>query len=933
MADAATNARSSSAMVSPKVLSSKLGEWDRKQGPTAQLTERQRDSFMDLTAHAQTRPLPIQLPLEDGGYVQRTALHGLGARLGTGDQDAVLKGFSSLQMEEEKIENAQKFFSWFTKVESMIEEEEELCYRFPAERLKQHRKECDDVLGDVCSALDHLQELQKQYIFVSTKTNALHEACEHLLQEQTKLVNAAESINNKLSYFTELERISTKLNSPAMSVTSDSFVPMLSRIDECVAYINSHPDFAECDVYLARFRQCLSKALNLIKTYVVNLLQQASQQVQPKGKDAQGPSDNAFTLYYGKFRTNAPRVKLLMEQIEDRIDRSPEYQQLLNDCHQCYFNQRQLLLGPSVQTAVTEMAGHHVRDHCALVRSGCAFMVHVCQDEHQLFAHFFSRKTPKLDVLLEGLCNSLYDVLRPLIIHIQHLETLSELCSILRVEMLEEHVQNNPDELRAFETVALQMLEDVQERLVYRAHIYIQTDIQSYGEGVKSAISDYVVVVVLLADELRAFETVALQMLEDVQERLVYRAHIYIQTDIQSYGEGVKSAISDHVVVVVLLADELRAFETVALQMLEDVQERLVYRAHIYIQTDIQSYGEGVKSAISDYVVVVVLLADELRAFETVALQMLEDVQERLVYRAHIYIQTDIQSYGEGVKSAISDVVVVVLLADELRAFETVALQMLEDVQERLVYRAHIYIQTDIQSYGEGVKSAISDYVVVVVLLADELRAFETVALQMLEDVQERLVYRAHIYIQTDIQSYGEGVKSAISDVVVVLLADELRAFETVALQMLEDVQERLVYRAHIYIQTDIQSYGEGVKSAISDVVVVVLLADELRAFETVALQMLEDVQEKLVYRAHIYIQTDIQSYGEGVKSAISDVVVVVLLADELRAFETVALQMLEDVQERLVYRAHIYIQTDIQSYGEGVKSAISDYVVVFMLC
>ncbi|CAH1259064.1 COG3 [Branchiostoma lanceolatum] len=163
------------------------------------------------------------------------------------------------------------------------------------------------------------------------------------------------------------------------------------------------PDFAECDVHLARFRQCLSKALNLIKTYMVNLLQQASQQVQPKGncKDAQGPSDNAFTLYYGKFRTNAPRVKLLMEQIEERIDRSPEYQQLLNDCHQCYFNQRQLLLGPSVTTAVTEMAGHHVRD--------------------------------------------------------------------------------NSDELRAFETVALQMLEDVQERLVYRAHIYIQTDIQSYN--------------------------------------------------------------------------------------------------------------------------------------------------------------------------------------------------------------------------------------------------------------------------------------------------------------------------------------------------------------------------------------------------------------------------------------------------------------------
>lgn len=45
--------------------------------------------------------------------------------------------------------------------------------------------------------------------------------------------------------------------------------------------------------------------------------------------------------------------------------------------------------------------------------------------------------------LLEKLCLSLYDVLRPLIIHVVHLETLSELCGILKNEMLEDHVHNN----------------------------------------------------------------------------------------------------------------------------------------------------------------------------------------------------------------------------------------------------------------------------------------------------------------------------------------------------------------------------------------------------------------------------------------------------------------------------------------------------------
>ena len=45
---------------------------------------------------------------------------------------------------------------------------------------------------------------------------------------------------------------------------------------------------------------------------------------------------------------------------------------------------------------------------------------------------FFSTTTPELDAFLQSLCTGLYDVLRPLIIHIDHLETLSELCNILR---------------------------------------------------------------------------------------------------------------------------------------------------------------------------------------------------------------------------------------------------------------------------------------------------------------------------------------------------------------------------------------------------------------------------------------------------------------------------------------------------------------------
>jgi hypothetical protein len=40
------------------------------------------------------------------------------------------------------------------------------------------------------------------------------------------------------------------------------------------------PQYKESDVFLARFRQCLSRALNLMKTHVMNILQAATLHVK-----------------------------------------------------------------------------------------------------------------------------------------------------------------------------------------------------------------------------------------------------------------------------------------------------------------------------------------------------------------------------------------------------------------------------------------------------------------------------------------------------------------------------------------------------------------------------------------------------------------------------------------------------------------------------
>ncbi|XP_068242874.1 conserved oligomeric Golgi complex subunit 3 isoform X1 [Palaemon carinicauda] len=454
-----------------------FSNWEADKDSLAPLTPQERDSIIELTAVSDYRPLPPGIT-EDGVGV-------CSASVATSPpshdaEHSLPESLADLKLGKVKIESSQQFLTWFANVEEEMCEEQDGPYKDYINQLDSHRSECRTLLSQLDQALDNLHHLSSQYTSVSNKTSALHTDCEHLLAEQTRLTNKADTVESKLTYFTEVDKISQKLNSPAFQVTSDGFIPLLAKIDECIGYMNGNPSFLESSLYLAKYKHCLSRALGMVKLYVTRSLENATQQVLPKPGSEMPSSDNASVLYYGKFRTNAPRIKSLMAEIEDRVENSPEYLNLLSDCHQCYFAQRQTLLGPCVADAVTQLSQKYQRDYCSLVRSGCAFLVHVCEDEHTLYYQFFTAPTQELDAFLHGLCTGLYDVLRPLIIHIDHLETLSELCNILRRGMIEEHLQSNPSQLGPLTSIVNQMLEDSQERLVYRAHIYVQTDIANY---------------------------------------------------------------------------------------------------------------------------------------------------------------------------------------------------------------------------------------------------------------------------------------------------------------------------------------------------------------------------------------------------------------------------------------------------------------------
>lgn len=119
----------------------------------------------------------------------------------------------------------------------------------------------------------------------------------------------------------------------------------------------------------------------------------------------------------------------------------------------------------------------------------------------------------------QRLCTTLYDSMRPLVIRVQHLETLAELCAIFRVEMLEDVVAHNSVLLK--------------KHFLHTNHTIFQRLVcLRYTVCIIMLAFDWIASV---AYDVSAFGAVCSAVLADVQERFVYRAHTYVRDEILNY--------------------------------------------------------------------------------------------------------------------------------------------------------------------------------------------------------------------------------------------------------------------------------------------------------------------------------------------------------------------------------------------------------------
>lgn len=85
--------------------------------------------------------------------------------------------------------------------------------------------------------------------------------------------------------------------------------------------MESKPNYKESETYSSQLRFCQSQALQTIRTHVINSIQSTTKDVMPESGETLSPGDSVFTLFYGKFQSNAHRIKSLVALIEERVER------------------------------------------------------------------------------------------------------------------------------------------------------------------------------------------------------------------------------------------------------------------------------------------------------------------------------------------------------------------------------------------------------------------------------------------------------------------------------------------------------------------------------------------------------------------------------------------------------------------------------------
>ncbi|KAK0837206.1 Golgi transport complex subunit 3 [Friedmanniomyces endolithicus] len=400
-----------------------------------------------------------------------------------------------------------KFDADFAALEGRLAEESDRDYQAYQEHLQLARSHLDSILFSTANTLNELSTLSSSFRTVTVQADAFKQQCESLISEQRRLSTLMDSIEENSRYYAYLEPITRRLNAPGAAnlVKGDDFAEMLSNLDQCLAYMETHPKHKEAATYRSKYRLLLTRALTLIRHHFTKSLGDIAAEISKRIHSGQLKNTTHSALLYAKFRVPAPELKALGLEIQKRavptpedVDagREPEYASLLRELYQSYSATRGRLILPMVHNKMADLSSTPQQaDVIAFAKASLSYMRGICLDEYELWHEWFETDGALYE-FLESLMDPMYDYLRPKVIHEVKLEKLCEMCELIQGRYMSLESDDEDDESAIvspttsgkllgrkldFGVLVQPALEDAQTRLVFLALAALREGIESYA--------------------------------------------------------------------------------------------------------------------------------------------------------------------------------------------------------------------------------------------------------------------------------------------------------------------------------------------------------------------------------------------------------------------------------------------------------------------
>ncbi|KAI8447031.1 Sec34-like family-domain-containing protein [Phakopsora pachyrhizi] len=418
------------------------------------------------------------------------------------------------------ISSISHFNDWFSSISDQIQADSEAQVLDHLSSISTYRRSCDRIESSIDRSSNLLESIRSDWNFIDLNSRSLESSSETILEDHKRLNLLACRLEERLNFFRCLEDFQKFLSLPGQDelISHPEFVPMIERLDQSLEFIKSNRHFRDADLYLVRFQQCLTRSMTLIKLYYSSQVQSLTESINFKlsqnSQSASILSPLVQSMLYQKFEGLSNQLFPLINQIERRfkVDKE-EYGSILYEMFSTWFSVRNQLLGNFLKIEIRQMAIDHnqVPDLIRLGAVGCNFMRSICNSEYRLFRSMFKESgTEEVFSYLESLCDHLYDLLRPQILHEQRLEVLCALATsvnaliamdsdLLDIEPHDAQNQTVVSDSFNFSLLLRPILQDIQTRLIFRAQSIIQTEVANYQP--KKSDLDYPSKLIVSGDE------------------------------------------------------------------------------------------------------------------------------------------------------------------------------------------------------------------------------------------------------------------------------------------------------------------------------------------------------------------------------------------------------------------------------------------------